>query len=235
MTCRCAIIEDEPLAQNVLKKYISEHPALELIDTFNDALDAQKSLPSINIQLIFLDINLPRLTGIDFLKTMSHPPLVIITTAYPEYAVEGYELDIVDYLLKPFSFERFLKAVNRVLGRLGSQDTTQSTESSMPFIFLKSEKKVYKVDLDTILYIESIGDYAKVVTSTNQYIVNDTLKNLIEELPASQFIRVHKSFIISKNKIVFFEGNYVKVGDRDIPIGASYRDEIYAKLRGGNL
>ena len=229
---KCVIIEDEPLAQNVLKKYIEDHPALQLVAVCTDALEAQTVLNQQPVQLLFLDINLPKLSGINFIKTLIHPPLVIFTTAYPEFAVEGFELDAIDYLLKPFSFERFLKAVNKALEKLNK---TENTIIASPFIFLKTDKKVYKVDLEDILYIESIGDYAKVITTQGQHVVNNTLKKLLEELPNAQFIRVHKSYIIAKNKIVFFEGNYVKVGDKDIPIGTSYRDEIYARLKEKNL
>lgn len=231
----CAIIEDEPLAQNVLKKYIDEHPALELEFVCSDALEAQQLLPEHNIQLIFLDINLPRLSGINFLKTLSHPPLVIFTTAYPEYAVEGFELDAADYLVKPFSFERFLKAVNKATDKLNQAEATAANEKAISFIFLKADRKVYKIDFEDIFYIESIGDYVKVVTKQGQYVVNNTLKNLLEELPSLEFMRVHKSFIIAKSKIIFFEGNYVKVSDKEIPIGASYREEIYARLKEKNL
>ena len=229
---KCAIIEDEPLAQNVLKKYIEDHPALELVTVCANAMEAQSLLSQKTVQLLFLDINLPKLSGINFIKTLIHPPLVIFTTAYPEFAVEGFELDAIDYLLKPFSFERFLKAVNKALEKLNK---TENTIIGSSFIFLKTDKKVYKVDLEDILYVESIGDYAKVITTQGQYVVNNTLKNLLEELPNAQFIRVHKSYIIAKNKIVFFEGNYVKVGNKDIPIGTSYRNEIYARLKEKNL
>jgi DNA-binding LytR/AlgR family response regulator len=226
----CIIIEDEPLAQKVLEKYIGDHPSLYLSGIFADAIEAQQSLVKNPVQIIFLDINLPRLSGINFLKTLSHPPLIIFTTAYPEFAAEGFELDAVDYLLKPFSFERFLKAVNKAFEKLERKEDTTS-KSVSPFVFLKADKKVYKIDLEDILYLEALDDYVKVVAIENQILVNDTLKNLLLQLPESQFIRVHKSYIIAKNKIVFFEGNYVKVGGKDIPIGASYRDEIFTKLK----
>jgi len=226
----CIVIEDEPLAQKVLEKYIGDHPALHLSGIFADAIEAQQSLVKSSVQIIFLDINLPRLSGINFLKTLSHPPLIIFTTAYPEFAAEGFELDAVDYLLKPFSFERFLKAVNKAFEKLERKDDAAS-KSVSPFVFLKADKKVYKIDLEDILYLEALDDYVKVVTAASQIMVNDTLKNLLLQLPDSRFIRVHKSYIIAKNKIVFFEGNYVKVGGKDIPIGASYRDEIFARLK----
>jgi DNA-binding LytR/AlgR family response regulator len=229
----CAILEDEPLAQNVLKKYIEEHPALELIAVFNNAAEAQKQLPGQKVDLLFLDINLPRLSGISFLKTLLHSPLVIFTTAYPEYAVEGFELDAVDYLVKPFSFERFGKAVNKALEKFNNKGMTGQPQSL--FLFLKADKKVHKINLDDILYIEAAGDYVKVIAENSQYVANETLKNLQDELPARQFIRVHKSFIISKNKIKFFEGNFVKVGSKDIPIGNSYKEEITARLKEKNI
>jgi DNA-binding LytR/AlgR family response regulator len=226
---KCLVVEDEPLAQNVLKKYIVSHPLLELGAVCGDALEAQQWLARHQTTIVFLDINLPRLSGISFIKSLSQPPLVIFTTAYPEFAVEGFELDAVDYLVKPFSLERFLKAVNKALEKLERKapgDTAAAT-----FIFIKADKKVYKVNFADILYIEALDDYVKVVTTQGQYMVHDTLKGLQEELPAGQFIRVHKSYIIGGNKIVFIEGNYIKIGDKDIPIGASYREEVFARLK----
>ena len=229
---RCVVIEDEPLAQNVLKKYIEDSPALQLVALLNNAVEAQNILLQQDVELIFLDINLPKLSGISFLKSLPRPPLIIFTTAYPEYAVEGFELNAVDYLLKPFSFERFLKAVNKTVEKLNQKEIPE--QSAQPFIFMKADKKLHKINLDDILYIEAAGDYVKVITENGQLIVNDTLKNLEKELTTSQFIRVHKSFIISKNKIKFFEGNYVKVGKAEIPIGNSYKEEIAALLKEKN-
>ena len=229
-TYQCLVIEDEPLAQDILKKYIQDHPSLELVAICADALQAQQVLARQPVSVIFLDINLPRLSGIGFLKTLAHPPLVVFTTAYPEFAAEGFELDAIDYLVKPFSFERFLKAVNKVLEKL--ERKTTETSKAPASIFIKADKKVYKINLDDILYLEALDDYVKLVTVQQSYLVNDTLKSLQEELPAAHFMRVHKSYIISKNNIVFFEGNYVRIGEKDIPIGASYRDEFNNKLRG---
>ncbi len=227
---RCLVVEDEPLAQNVLKKYIAEHPLLDLAAVCGDATEAQQWLARHPAAIVFLDINLPRLSGISFLKSLSRPPLVIFTTAYPEYAVEGFELDAVDYLVKPFSFERFLKAVNKALEKLERQEPGGGP-APVSSIFIKADKKVYKVNLSDILYIEALDDYVKVVTTQGHYLVHDTLKSLLEELPAGQFWRVHKSYIIAGTKIVFIEGNYVRIGDRDIPIGASYREEVFARLK----
>lgn len=227
---QCIIIEDEPLAQNVLKNYIGEQPALELLAVCNDALEAQPILTQQNIQLIFLDINLPKLSGMNFIKTLIRPPLVIFTTAYPEFAVEGFELNAVDYLLKPFSFERFLKAVNKAFEKLNTSSTQSNDPGKTPFIFLKADKKIHKVDLDSIYYVEAIGDYMKVVTDSGQLIINETMKKLQEELPATSFVRIHKSFIISRNRIKYIEGNYVQVEDKSIPIGATYRNDVLASL-----
>ena len=227
---KCIIIEDEPLAQNVLKKYIEDHPSLEFAAVCNDALEAQTILTQQNIHLIFLDINLPKLSGINFIKSLVHSPLVIFTTAYPEFAVEGFELNAIDYLLKPFSFERFVKAVNKAIEKLTVYNTQNNVEKKSSFIFLKADKKIHRVELETIHYIEAIGDYMKVVTDSGQLIVNETMKKLQEELPVRSFMRVHKSFIISRNKIKFIEGNYIQVVDKSIPIGATYRNEVLASI-----
>jgi DNA-binding LytR/AlgR family response regulator len=228
---KCVVIEDEPLAQQVLKKYIADHPMLQLVAVCNDALEAQQILSSEKIAILFLDINLPKLSGIHFLRSLTDAPVVIFTTAYPEFAVEGFDLDAVDYLMKPFSFERFLKAVNKAIEKLKPSAVQGGQPVEQRFIFLKADKKVFKVNTDDILYCEAVDDYVKVITSNEQYLVHYTLKKLLEELPATNFLRVHKSYIIAKDKIKFFEGNYVKVADKDIPIGASYKDEIYARLK----
>jgi len=225
--CKCIIVEDEPLAQNILKKYIADHPSLELVATCTDALEAQLILNKQAIHLIFLDINLPKLSGINFIKSLLQSPLIIFTTAYPEFAVEGFELNAVDYLLKPFSFERFLKAVNKVIEKLNNSSLPKKEEIDA-FIFFKSDKKIHKVDLESIHYIEAVGDYMKVITDSGQLLINETMKNLQEELPARSFIRVHKSFIISRNRIKFIEGNYIQVENKSIPIGATYRNDVLA-------
>jgi len=228
----CIIIEDEPLAQNVLRKYIEDHPSLELVAVCADALEAQAVLGSQAVQIIFLDINLPKLSGISFLKTITAPPKIIFTTAYPEFAVEGFELNAVDYLLKPFSFERFLKAVNKALLQLNTTPHTARPGDMMKHgsVFLKADKKIYKVDLSSILYIEAVGDYIKVVSETGQLLVNETMKQILEELPAKDFIRVHKSYIIASGKIKFIEGNSIRIADKSIPIGATYRDDVFASI-----
>lgn len=224
---RCLVVEDEPLAQNVLKNYIGTHPLLKLAGVCADAMATQQWLARQRADLLFLDINLPALSGISLLKGLSRPPLVIFTTAYPEYAAEGFELDAVDYLVKPFSEERFLKAIHKALEKLERDGTVQPA----PFIFVKADKKVYRIDLSDILYIEGLDDYVRLVTKENSYLVHDTMKGMQEELPAAEFMRVHKSYIIASSKIVFIEGNYVRIPGKDIPIGASYREEVFNRLK----
>ena len=226
---KCIIIEDEPLAQNVLKKYIGDHPSLKLVACCNDALEAQRILMQQTVHLLFLDINLPKLSGINFIKTLVHSPLIIFTTAYPEFAVEGFELNAVDYLLKPFSFERCLKAVNKAMEKLDTANQN-SDGNKTTVLFLKADKKIHRVEHENIHYIEAVGDYMKVVTDSGQLIVNETMKKLLEELPVKSFMRVHKSFIISRNKIKYIEGNYIQLEDKSIPIGATYRNEVLASI-----
>lgn len=224
----CMIVEDEPLAQNVLIKYIAEHPALELAAVCSDGLEAQQVLNRLPVQILFVDINLPKLSGINFIKTMNRHPLVIFTTAYPEFAVEGFELDATDYLLKPFSFERFLKAVNKAIEKLGQASAISSNSelAATPSIFLKADKKMHHIRLDDIHYVEAAGDYMKLVMGSGTILVNETMKNLQDTFPASHFIRVHKSYLVALAKIRFVEGNYIQVADKSIPIGATYREEI---------
>lgn len=228
----CVVIEDEPLAQNILKKYIEDHPSLELVAICADAMEAQTILTRQTVQLLFLDINLPKLSGINFIKTLIHPPLVIFTTAYPEFAVEGFELNAIDYLLKPFSFERFLKAVNKAIEKINSSVIpSQKNEPPVPsFVFLKSDKKIHKINLDSIFYIEAVGDYMKVITESGQLLVNETMKKMLEDFPANKFIRVHKSFIVAINRIRYIEGNFIHIAEKDIPIGATYSDEFFSKF-----
>lgn len=221
----CMIVEDEPLAQDVLKQYIDQHPSLQLTAICDDALEAHRQLTEHSIDILFLDVNLPGLSGIKLLRSLPRPPSVIFTTAYPEFAVEGFELDAVDYLVKPFSLERFLKAVNKAIAIPG-----KSKPPEPGYIFVKADKKVFRVVIDDILDAEALGDYVKLRMSNTQHLINSTLRDLLEELPKNQFIRVHKSFAIALNKIEFVEGNYIRIAGKDIPIGATYREELFAMM-----
>jgi DNA-binding LytR/AlgR family response regulator len=223
---RCIIIEDEPLATKVLADYVSQVPFLELQQTFKDAILATEWLRHNNTDLIFLDIHLPKLKGMAFLKTLAHPPAVIITTAYHQYAVEGFDMNVTDYLLKPFEFERFLVAVNKV--KTGETEKMKPVESSetKDFIFLNVQKKKMKILFSEIIYIESQREYIKIVTTKNEYISKMSTHEIEDLLPANLFKRIHRSFIISINKIQSYTAEDVDVNGTSIPIGRGYRDVI---------
>ena len=231
MKMRCLIVEDEPPAQEIITAYIRDCGQLELVRICPDALVAMNLLQEEPVDLIFLDINLPRLSGLNFLKTLDRPPMIIFTTAYPEFAVEGFEASAVDYLVKPFSFERFLKAVNKATEKFrysghSAESQPASSDSRQDFIMLRADKKFYKVLFSEILYIEATGDYLKVFYSDKNLVVHGTISGMLDKLPQHEFIRVHKSFIISLRQINYFEGNLVRIAEKFIPIGRSYKDEV---------
>ncbi len=224
MKIKCIIIDDEPLAVKVLKTHLKEFQNMELIDTFNTPIAALPLIESGDLDVIFLDINMPKMNGLDFLKSLSVIPHTIITTAYREFAVESFDLDVLDYLVKPISFGRFLKAINKVSNRL-SLEKEKSEEVAFkeePFIFLKVDKKLMKIKLNDILYIESLKDYIKVITLLGDYLVHKSMTSISEELPSENFIRIHRSFAIAINKIKSVEGNSVEIANRRIPIGRHY-------------
>jgi DNA-binding LytR/AlgR family response regulator len=193
----------------------------------NNAFEAQDLLLDEEVHLIFLDINMPKLSGMSFLRSLSNPPLVVFTTAYPEYAIEGFEVDAVDYLLKPFSFDRFIKAVNKAVERLRSM---QSPSNHEDFVMLKADKKLYKVPVNRISHLEALGDYVKVFYGGSVIMVHDTLQHLLEEINSPVLIRVHRSWAVSMQHISYMEGNAVIIGDLEIPIGKSYKDKFLSKF-----
>jgi DNA-binding LytR/AlgR family response regulator len=217
------IVEDEPASQEILKAYIADCPNLNLVETCKNAFEANEVLMNRNIDLMFLDIHMPGLSGMKFYQSLSHPPFVIFTTAYPEFALEGFEVDAVDYLLKPFPFDRFLKAVNRAADRLKKIAGNQLKDD---FVLFKADKKIHKIFLSEILYLEALGDYVKIHLKDRFLLVHETLQNLQSRLPEPPFYRIHKSFIVSVNKFSYIEGNQVQIGDQSIPIGNIYRDRF---------
>jgi len=225
---RTIIVDDEPLALETLESYIIDFPGLKLVAKCRDAFEALKVLKQESVELMFLDINMPKLSGISLVKSLENPPLVIFTTAYPQYAVEGFDLDALDYLLKPFSFERFVKAVNKAIERINQ--TSDNQKSDTDFLLIKSDKRIFKVNLNEIKYIQSNGDYLKVVTIHKVIVSHQTLKKIVEMLPASEFIQIHKSYIVSLKHISFIEGNQVKVGDEFLPIGITFKENLLDKL-----
>jgi two-component system, LytTR family, response regulator len=220
---KCIIIEDEPLAVKVLSDYISQVPFLELQGTFKDAILATDFLRNNQTELIFLDIHLPKLKGMAFLKTLSHPPAVIVTTAYHQYAVEGFNLNVTDYLLKPFEFERFLVAVTKVKTAQTEKQKTESGEVK-DFIFLNVQKKKVKILFSEIIYIESQLEYIRIVTLTKEYLSKMSTHDIEDLLPSCLFKRIHRSYIISISKIVSYTAEIVELKDVSIPIGRGYRD-----------
>jgi DNA-binding LytR/AlgR family response regulator len=231
MKIRCLIIDDEPLAQRVIERYVQDLPFLEITGKAANAMDALEVLKSGEIDLIFLDINMPKLSGIEFLRTLQHSPLVIITTAYAEYALQGYELNVMDYLMKPFSFERFVKAIQKVRDILEGKESTageishqKSTQGD--YIFIKSSKKTYRVNFTDILYVEALGDYIKIFTTDRMIVSYHSMKNIEKILPPERFPRIHKSYIVSMAKVEVIEGNQLKIRDKWIPIGTNYKADF---------
>ena len=228
MKIRCMIVDDEPLAQKVLEKYIASLPSLELTQICRNALEAASYLHEHAVDLILLDIKMPGLSGMEFLETLTNPPLVIITTAYSEYALEGYEYAVVDYLLKPIAFERFLKAVNRVQERLQNKKIdTKAKGKQKPerdnIITLKCGSDLYRIRLSDIKYIEGYGNFVKVHTLKKTILVTTKMKTLEKELSKSHFVRVHKSYIVSLGKIDRIKNDKIHIMDDTIPIGRFYK------------
>ncbi len=220
---RCIIVEDEPLAVKVLTDYIAEVPFLELKATFKDAILATEYLRGNSVDLIFLDIHLPKLKGMAFLKTIADPPAVIITTAYHQYAVEGFNLNVTDYLLKPIEFDRFIVAVNKVKT---TGFVKEIAEEPKDYLFLNVQKKKVKILFSEIVYIESQREYIKIVTTRKEFISKMGTHEIEELLPATQFKRIHRSFIIALNKIESYTAENVEVNGTSIPVGRGYRDVI---------
>lgn len=227
---RCMIVDDEPLSRDVLRKYIAELKDLELVAECTDGFEASHQLGQHQIDLLFLDINMPGLTGISMARSLSHPPLIIFTTAYPEFAVEGFELDALDYLVKPFSFERFLKAANKALTRLSSANGAGLPAQK---ILVKADKKLFALEAARILFIEGQGDYIRIHMENMKLMVHDTIKNFLESLPGERFMRVHKSWVINLEHISFIEGNMVRIGEDVIPVSPVHREKLLERFSAG--
>lgn len=224
------IVDDEPLSRDVLRKYINEVKDLELVAECADGFEASHQLAQHQIDLLFLDINMPGLTGISLARSLTHAPLIVFTTAYPEFAVEGFELDALDYLVKPYSFERFLKAANKALTRLSSANA-----NGLPVqkILVKADKKLFALDFSGILFIEGQGDYIRIHLDDMKLMVHDTIKNFLESLPEEHFMRVHKSWVVNLAHIAFIEGNMVRIGETVIPVSPNHREELLQRFSTG--
>ncbi|TMI65079.1 MAG: response regulator transcription factor [Bacteroidetes bacterium] len=232
----CLAVDDEPPALDVLRKYISSVQSLELVGTCSDAVEALNSIRQRSVDLIFLDIQMPQILGTDFLRTLKNPPKVIFTTAFRKFAIEGFELDAVDYLLKPISFERFLKAVNKVMdaslnGTLNIENEQQNKVATDNNIYFRSDRKMIKVNLSDIQYIESIKDYIKVVTISGTIITKQSISSIEETLPKDLFMRIHRSYIVSLNKIESYNNELVWIAKQELPISRMYRHEVGKTLK----
>ena len=231
----CIVIDDETLARKLLKNYIEQVPHLELLGIYKNPMEAMSILQEKQIDLMFLDIQMPQINGVNFLKILVNKPLVVFTTAYEKYALEGYALDVVDYLLKPFGFERFLQSVNKVSARLQQTPITttpiiQSFEKPKDYILVKSEHRIHRLKFDEILFIQSMQAYVSYRTKKEKILSLNRMKTLETELPKDQFIRVHKSYIVAIDKIELLEGNQLLIGNNKIPIGASYKEAVLQKV-----
>jgi len=230
---KCLIVDDEPLAIKLIKGHIEQIPGLELVASYKNPLEAFESLRIEPVDLIFLDIQMPVLTGIDFVKSMQSPPGIIFTTAYRNYAAESYELDVIDYLIKPITFTRFFKAVAKFSNQYQQSDRqaeiSAATKFSNDYIYVNSNKKHIKVEFEQILYVESIKDYVRIHTQEKSIITKDKISGFEKKLPPV-FLRVHRSFIVNTNKITAFTKHDIEINEREIPIGRSYKDEILRQL-----
>ena len=221
------IVDDEPIAHDIIKDYCDMLPNMHFSKSCFDALEAIEYLSFNKVDLIFLDLNMPKLKGFEFLKTLSNPPKVIVTTAYREFAIEGYELNVSDYLLKPFSFERFLKAINKTLSHPNLPRPISTSHSDKTNrIFLRSDKKYIQIEIDLILFIEASGNYTKIYTTTESITIRDKVSNVIELLSQDDFVQVHKSFAVGIKHIKSIEGNRIFIDDHTVPIGKMYKVNV---------
>jgi len=231
---RCLIVDDEPPAREIIRRYIEQVPTLQLAGECSNAIQAFTALQQQNIDLMFLDIRMPQLNGNDFLKTLKNPPRVIFTTAYPEYALEGYELDIVDYLMKPVTFERFLKAINKAfdsrLSRAEIPAAPIEEARSASFVYFRADRKMVKIMLADILYIESMKDYVKVFTAAGPLITKQSISSVEAMLPEKEFIRTHRSFIVNYQKIKSYTNELIEIGGTEVPIGKLFRSSVLKVL-----
>jgi len=239
MKIKCLIVDDEQYARKLIAGYINKIPELELAGECKNSMEAIASLRNEQIDLMFLDIQMPDLTGVDLLKTLTTKPVVIFTTAYKEHALEGYELDVIDYMMKPIAFERFVQGVNKAMDFIRMKIQSNPTElvrnktnTDDNTLIIKADYKFYRIKYSDILYIEGLKEYVTFYTVQRKYVVHESLKHLEEILPLSRFMRIHKSYIINKDKVDSMYGNIIEIKDTEIPIGKSYADEAKKSLFG---
>jgi len=233
MKLNCVIVDDEPLARKGLKEYIADVNFLHLAGDFGDPLKASEILAKGNIHLLFLDIQMPKITGLDFFKLLQNPPPVIFTTAFPQYALDGFDLNALDYLVKPVSFDRFVKAVMKAKEyyEIRQQNTVRgNTGSEKEYFFIKADNRLVKIFLDSILFVEALQNYVTIHTTEKKYVTYLTFKSVEEYLPADAFVKTHKSYMVALSKVDSIEGADIRIGDRHIPISRSLREEVMEKI-----
>jgi DNA-binding LytR/AlgR family response regulator len=227
---KCIIVDDEPLAIEILESYVARIENLEVAGTFRNAISAFTFLQNHSIDVIFLDIQMPKLSGIEFLKTLKNPPKVIFTTAFRDYALDGFDLEVADYLLKPIPFDRFLKAIGKVMQTSAATTRSQpSSKTEIPYdnyVYFKVDKKMIKTKMNDILFIESIKDYVKVKTYEKEIVTQQKISYLEESLPKEQFLRIHRSFIVNVEKVDAYSATDVEIGKLHLPIGRNYKNDV---------
>lgn len=235
MSINCIVIDDEPLARKGLKEYIADVDFLELVGEFDNPLKAADPIGRGEVQLLFLDIQMPKITGLDFFKTLTNAPPVIFTTAYPQYALEGFEVNALDYLVKPISFDRFFKAALKAKEFYEVRETNNKEAAAAEYFFIKADNKLVKVFFDEVLYVEALQNYVTIHTPSKKYMTYLTFKSVEDYLPKDKFLKVHKSYIVAASKIDSIEGNDIKIGQQHIPISRNQKDEVMDRLLKGKF
>jgi DNA-binding LytR/AlgR family response regulator len=230
---KCIIIEDERLAQDVIKNHLEKSGRFDLIGTYRNAPEAKEAIEHNDIDLIFLDIQLPGMTGLNFLRSLSNPPFVVFTTSYPEYALESYEFNVIDYLLKPISYERFSKTIDKIIdGKIFKTNTNDIKPLSREYIFIRSDSKFLRISFSDIIYIEGMKDYLKIHTAEHNIITHQTMVEMENILPSGQFLRIHKSYIVAIAQIKAVFGNSIDMGKIMLPIGLNYKEKLMSFIAG---
>ncbi|MFC2090135.1 LytR/AlgR family response regulator transcription factor [Bacteroidota bacterium] len=234
MKTKCIIIDDEPLARELIRGHVQKLENFEIVDECSNAMQAMDSLRNKQIDLMFLDIKMPQISGIEFLKSLKNPPKVIITTAFSQFAIEGFELDVVDYLMKPVTFERFFKAINKFYAVRSQQDISLENENGFDdhaFIYVKENKKIIKIYLKEIHFIEGLNEYIRIHTDTRRVVIKSSLQSMEKKLPPELFIRVHKSYIVSIPRIRAFNATTIELENAKVRIGRNYKNQVFSALQ----
>lgn len=238
-TVKCIVVDDEPLAREVISRFIARVPSLQLTAECGNAIQAMAILQQQEVDLAFVDIQMPEILGTELIKILRHPPKIVLTTAFPEYALEGYDLDVIDYLLKPIQFERFLKAVNKAALQIGVTTPSfptpphkQEDKNDSSYLYFRTDRKMVKVMLDEIIYIEGMKNYIKIITATGTVITKNSMAAIEAMLPETGFIRTHRSYIVSRSKIRSYTGELIEIANTEIPIGKLFKNNVMKLLTG---